>query len=322
MDPARLTDAITSAAHSLAVDQVTAEVTAALRAGGIEPVLLKGPTFARWLYPSDGLRPYVDTDLLVAPGDQDHAAGVLQSLGFDDPMAAALSHERDDHSRTFSRDQGDGAAEVDLHFTLAGARAEPGVVWAVLTRELHDIDVAGTPVKELGTAARTLQVALHAAQDGRVTDQPLEDLARALTTCGVDTWHAAAALAREIDALSAFAAGLSRDAAGARLLADLGIDAGESGTYERLRGGTPPPMSLGIARLLERRDRRGLARELLREVVPTPAFMRVWSPVARRGRLGLAVAYLWRPVSLLIRVGPAVRAYLRARRATGRPRSG
>jgi hypothetical protein len=170
----------------------------------------------------------------------------------------------------------------------------------------------------LGTAARALQVALHAAQDGRVTDKPLADLDRALTIVDRQDWQAAAELAAEVRAVGAFVAGLDRSPAGRPLLSDLGLNPRSAGAYERLRGGTPPPMSLGIARLAARTDRRGLAAELVREVVPTPAFMRLWSPLARRGRLGLAAAYFWRPLSLLIRLAPAVRAYLRARRHTDR----
>jgi len=110
MDPARLSAAISAAAHSLAVDQVTAEVVTALRARAIEPVLLKGPSFADWLYPDGLLRPYVDSDLLVAPAQQDAAAETLRSLGFTDGMAAAAAPERDDHSRTFHRRRSGGGS--------------------------------------------------------------------------------------------------------------------------------------------------------------------------------------------------------------------
>lgn len=319
MDPARLSQAISAAAHTLAVDQVTAEVVAALRARGVEPVLLKGPSFASWLYPAPLLRAYVDSDLLVAPDDQDAAADVLAALGFADLMATALPHERDDHSRTFRRRRaGGGDDEVDLHFTLAGCRATPDVVWSALGRDLEILDVSGTPVRMLSTTGRALQVALHAAQDGRVTDQPVADLERAVAMTDQATWRAAAQLATEVEGLAAFTAGLERTMSGRGLLDRLGIGPSSEGTYERLRGGTPPPMSLGIARLFERKDARGLVRELAREVVPTPAFMRLWSPMARRGAAGLVAAYVWRPFSLLIRLTPAALAYRRARRQPAR----
>jgi hypothetical protein len=314
MDRARLSPAIAAAARTLAIDQVTAEVVGELRGAGIEAIVLKGPSFARLLYRSDELRPYVDTDLLVAPGQQDAAADVLSGLGFADPMSRASVHERDDHSRTFRRERAGTVAEVDLHFTLAGARARPAVVWSTLSPATVDLQVAGERVRVLGVAGLAMHAALHAAQDGRDTDQPLADLTRALAVVAEPEWRAALGLAGAVDATAAFAAGLERLTAGRQLLARLDPDL-SGGTYERLRGGTPPPMSLGVARLMERRDARGLAAELAREVVPTPAFMRTWSPLARRGRLGLALAYAWRPVWLLVRIAPAVRAYRRARRA-------
>ncbi|MEO6715300.1 MAG: hypothetical protein ABIM89_18015, partial [Mycobacteriales bacterium] len=233
--------------------------------------------------------------------------------GFTDPMRTALAHERDDHSRTFRREHAGMASEVDLHFTLAGARATPNTVWSRLSARTDDLEVADERVRVLSVPARAMHMALHAAQDGRDTRQPIDDLSRALTGLDETTWRAALGLARDIDATAAFAAGLERLAAGQVLLAQLDARL-SSGAYERLRGGTPPPMSLGVARLIERGHRRGLLRELAREVVPTPAFMRTWSPLAQRGRVGLAAAYLWRPVWLLVRLGPAVRAYWRARR--------
>jgi hypothetical protein len=44
--------------------------------------------------------------------------------------------------------------------------------------------------------------------------------------------------------------------------------------------------------------------------------MRVWYPVARRGPLGLAVAYLRRAAWLVATTPRALRAWLRARRVS------
>ena len=53
-----------------------------------------------------------------------------------------------------------------------------------------------------------------------------------------------------------------------------------------------------------------------RKLVPPPAWMRSCVPLARRGRLGLAAAYLWRPISLVARLGPGWRAWRRAVKKT------
>ena len=59
---------------------------------------------------------------------------------------------------------------------------------------------------------------------------------------------------------------------------------------------------------------RGKLKLFMSELAPNPAFMRWWSPLARRGRLGLAVAYLWRPVYLVTHAPAAIRVVWRARR--------
>lgn len=56
-----------------------AEAVTALRAAGIEALLLKGWATAR-LYPEQGLRPYGDIDLLVAP---EHCAAARVALGLE-----------------------------------------------------------------------------------------------------------------------------------------------------------------------------------------------------------------------------------------------
>ena len=43
-------------------------------------------------------------------------------------------------------------------------------------------------------------------------------------------------------------------------------------------------------------------------------YMRWWSPMARRGRLGLSIAYLWRPFWACAQAARAVPALRRARR--------
>src|SRR5580658_4195633 len=68
-------------ARNFAIDALTAEVASAFAGEGIDTVVLKGPVLARWLYP-DGVRHYVDSDLMVAPGNRARAVGVLERLGF------------------------------------------------------------------------------------------------------------------------------------------------------------------------------------------------------------------------------------------------
>src|SRR5205807_311989 len=55
---------------------------------------------------------------------------------------------------------------------------------------------------------------------------------------------------------------------------------------------------------------------IARKFVPTRRFMRIWFPRAYRGRAWLLAGYLWRPVWLLLKSGPALIAWRRARRET------
>ena len=76
------------------------------------------------------------------------------------------------------------------------------------------------------------------------------------------------------------------------------------------------PMSLGLAQLSQTPGVVPKMRLVIRELFPTPVFMREWSPLAERGLLWLAAAYAFRPIWLVWRFVPAYRTYRRARRTT------
>ena len=56
------------------------QVMRTLRAGGVDPILVKGPVIGR-LYPERGLRPFEDFDLCVRPADFRGAAAILAGWG-------------------------------------------------------------------------------------------------------------------------------------------------------------------------------------------------------------------------------------------------
>ena len=78
---AECVDRYSQLARNFAVDALTAEVAGAFGREGIETLVLKGPVLSRWLYPGE-VRRYVDSDLMVAPGNRARAVGVLERLGF------------------------------------------------------------------------------------------------------------------------------------------------------------------------------------------------------------------------------------------------
>ncbi len=98
------------AATTLAVDAVASEATQALRVAHVPSILLKGRSFADWLYEPGEPRHYRDCDLLVSPDDFKQAGSVLSDLGFR-CWAPGLPWIR-------------GPVEVDLHDSLIGIGAD------------------------------------------------------------------------------------------------------------------------------------------------------------------------------------------------------
>jgi len=292
--------------HTLLVDQVTAEVIAALRARQIDSILLKGPSIAAWLYADDTLRVYADCDLLVAPERLLAAQAVLEELGFHDTMTP-LGHPRlESHEWVRGRDR------VDLHTTLIGIGALPRVVWGALSAMTLPRQVAGVEAQVLAPTALALHVVLHAAQHGRDEPKPAEDLARALRAVPREHWSDVAALADRLQATDAFAVGLRLLPEGRELASWLELPAARSADAS-LRVDSVP-LALAFEHLATTAGSRARMSLVLRELFPTPSFMRWWSPLARRGRRGLVLAYCRRPVWLMIQAGPGFLAWRRARR--------
>lgn len=88
------------------------EATRRARRGGAPMVLLKGVSFAGWLYPSPALRPMGDVDVLVRPWDLDFVSDVAVRLGY-------RLHETTDHARSFRHAQ--SGTYLELHTSLTSS---------------------------------------------------------------------------------------------------------------------------------------------------------------------------------------------------------
>jgi hypothetical protein len=309
-DPGRLTSA-EAAAQRLRIDYAAAEVLRAFDAAGIESVVLKGAPLVRWLYAEGEGRSYADCDLLVAPADFDAASGVLADLGFEPELdETEMPDWWREHGVEWQR--ASDRTAIDLHRTLAGARAEPDRVWEVLTRRTQPFELAGHTARSLDVPGLALQLALHAAQHGGLT-RHVEELELALQRAPAGTWQDAAALAREIEATAAFGEGLRFAPSGAPLVLSAQSD---TETVLRAQGLAEP---LTIERFA-RAGGRARISIVSRKLFPPATFMRTWSPLARRGGLGLAVAYAGRPIWLVARLPRAVRAWRAARASATRSR--
>jgi hypothetical protein len=286
-------------ARNFVVDALTAEVAGAFGREGIGTVVLKGPVLAKWLYPGE-VRPYGDCDLMVAPGDRVRAVSVLGRLGF---VAYLPGIPLDKGPTMFSR----GGAMVDLHSKVTGLDGDPDAVWGWLAASAERQVIGGTELRVPDRDTVLLHVVMHAAQHSDLVDgQPLKDLRRALASVEESQWSRALELARRYRGVRAFAAGLRLLPEGGDLARRLDLrreDVIAEDLYALLSA------DAGIRQKVATAANRSF---------PPPNYMRWWSPLARRGRLGLVFAYLWRTIWIIGQAPGAIHTLWRIQRTKGR----
>jgi Uncharacterised nucleotidyltransferase len=310
-----------AAARTLLLDAVAAECISVLRAEDIRAILLKGPVTARWLYSEREVRDYVDVDLLVAPDQFRPALGALAALGYRDTQEKRSPNEIAPHAHLLVLEQtergGSGArfpagTSLDLHWSFHGIGATDKF-WPTIAARTERLRISGLEVEVPDQTTRALLIALHAATSGPFAVQALADLDRALARVPTEAWKSAYDLAERLDAVPRFVAGLAMRPAGRELVRRVYPD-GRIDVASALRVTGIPPVAGGLERLRMTSGARGKARLLARELVPSRSFMRMWSPLAARGMLGLALAYAYRPLWLAAKLPTALRARARARR--------
>lgn len=318
-----LSQQMVTAARCLQIDAAAAECISALNAGGIRTILLKGPVTAHWLYSDGTPRLYDDVDLLVAGSRWEDARALLVRLGYRDLFEGMTANElAPEHARRLGGNRrGRRPAEIpsdvylDLHWSFSGIGAPDRDFWSAMVTRTERLALSGVEVEVPGEPARALLLALHVADHGHNFRRPLRDLERALDQVDDRVWREAHQLAVRLEAVPRFVAGLKIHPEGRELIERLGLE-GQVDVASVLR-----LMDSGVASGLERlRVTAGLApkaRLLARELVPTPGAMRLWAPVARRGRLGLLLAYAYRPAWLLTKLPAGLRAHTLARRIAG-----
>ena len=256
-------------ARALALDRMAAEVIGALGEAGVEPLLLKGPVLARWLYEDGAARPYDDIDLLVAPRDLRRAYAVVERLGF-----VGLARGRD---------------VLDLADTLNGAGLHPAEAWRLLRERSVPMTLAAVEVLTLDPSARALHAALHAWWHWPGAAKPVADLERALVVATPAQWSEAAELAARLHAVEGFAGGLALTAGGRALLAELGLPAPAAERGIALADADPAVRRLDqLSRAVGWRARAHVAR---RAAAPLPGELRAHYPEARGGPRRLAGVY-------------------------------
>jgi hypothetical protein len=301
-------------AQNLRVDHLTARVLRAFEDAHVRSILLKGPSTARWLFPGEG-RTYRDCDLLVAPDDIANAERTLEGLG----LVPEVERSRmptwwnEDAIAWFDSDRG---GCIDIHSTLVGVGVDDHRLWETFSADTETMQVGGHPAPVLSLPGRLLTLTLHAAKHGG--DQ--SDLRRALVRADPESWQEAAKTAMELDAIPAFATGLRLFPRGRQLAETLDLPPQRS-LEVVLRATGAPAETLTLDRLAEAEGIRERLAIVGRKLFPPPTFMRHWSPLARRGRAGLMLAYGRRIAWVLRTARPTVRAWRGVREAARHERS-
>ena len=289
-------------------------------AHGISNILLKGPAIRHWLYPDDPAgRTYTDVDLLVSPSKFIAAERVLKDLGFRRPVSAY-------RDRTYAWDLGStwvhptvaAPISIDLHRGFHGV-TDWEAFWTVMDANTTVIEVAGAPVRIPAAAGCALISALHASASSGA-EHSAADLKRASDGLGEEVWREAASHAEDAGVLPSFRLGLSRHEEGRLLLDTLQIAGdlpADEATFflatldadaERVAGAWWLQHLWSPAAGLRNR-----ARVLIDVLFPSADYLRDKNPIARRGRLGLAMARLARPVTLAVRAPGILWLVLRGR---------
>ncbi len=121
-----------------------------------------------------------------------------------------------------------------------------------------------------------------------------------------EEWTAATAVSRELGAEDAMAAGLCLIPEGAELSTQLGLTADRRGIVRIAATVDRQVPAYQVQRFLDAESFGERLRLLVNPIVLSPANLRQVSPLARRGRLGLGLAYVARPFVVVSRTGSAM----------------
>lgn len=310
-----MSDRLSLVARSLRLDHEAAVAVDHLRTADVPSILLKGAAIATWLYQGGDVRPYQDVDLLVPPWGLESAIEALGQLGYADELVDAHPGEFGPKERELV---GPGNVHIDLHHGLIGVSVPSQRCWDILVRRTTALQLTpSTQVQVLDPAARAMHLALHAAQNGPMDVKAVSDLERGLAKVSREEWKEAASLAERLEATEAFAAGLRLLPVGERLAEELALP--RRMTVElALRTRSAPQDALFFERLAQAAGAWEKVCLLARKVFPTTALLQANSPLARRGRLGLTLVRVGYPLAQAGHFGPALAAWLRARRVARR----
>lgn len=144
-------------------------VLAALTGSNIAPLILKGGALAYTHYPSPGVRPRCDVDLLVAAADRGGADRALRALGYQrlNTAGGALSS----YQHVYTREERQGLSHVlDVHWRVSNRqRFANALDYRELRRDAVPIPALGGHARGLSNADALLLACMHRAAHGPYT---------------------------------------------------------------------------------------------------------------------------------------------------------
>lgn len=302
-------------ARILLRERTTLELARLFEEARINHVILKGPVFAHWLYDEPMQRGYGDSDVLVDPAQFDRAEELLAELGFERRWFIEFPGKKPKSETDWIRRSDD--ARVDLHLTIQGAGKDPHEVWSVLSPRRRRVTISGSTIWALDDVGNALHAVLHTAQHGKGVGRPQNDLTRVLAKLPDEAWEEIVRLARDLDALEWLSSGLRLHEQG-RVVAERYDLPPPTSVEALMRSESAAPVAEPLLWFSELPTRRAQLLYLMRTLFPSPEAMRTVTPLARRGRYGLAASYPWRWWWIARRLPRAVRSWSAARRRSRR----
>jgi hypothetical protein len=296
---------------TLLLDDACRKIVEHLTAAQQPFLMLKGATIATWLYDDPVSRTYSDLDILIPPEHQAAVVRLLGQMGYRPILDAAALEVISPEEQPLQDERG---VTVDLHVAIKGIKAPPQRAWTVLDRHSGVWDWAGTIVPALDLPARTLHLALHVAQLGTEDRKAVRDLALGLERLGDGLWAAAAELARELDAVDAFAAGLGLVPAGADLAERLGLPRPSDMAVLMSADSSVFRPAVALETILSTGSWLERLKKAWAYLFPTTAWLRHTDETARAHSWGLALARVRRPFRVTHRLVLAARERRRFKR--------
>jgi hypothetical protein len=297
------------------LDAAAADIFKAFSAAHIDALLLKGPALAALLYKRGEVRGYSDIDLLVAPHHLARARARLGALGYEKTgdELGIVDVAGVAHAESWVAAGPDATyLLIDLHLWLSGSRAPAAVAWDRLAARRTEIELCGRMVPVLNVEGQAMHLALHAAQHGSSYVRGQQELAVALERWPLPVWEEAAALAAEIDAVDAFAAGLRLLPRGVELGMALGLPATDQLDWEIRHAASRPRGTFHLQALANRRGLLGRAELLRHALLPSRDWIAREHPWVRRAGATVVLGYL---VHFVRAPGWAIRAWWFRRRS-------